>query len=84
MDEREDGRKEGRKDGVGRRVTALAPGGGRDKSKVSFALDENNWVCAKWMLHSTRPVTIPVLNAEWEWRRGSLETVECSNHFGHT
>ena len=46
MDEREDGRKEGRKDGVGRRVTALAPGGGRDKSKVSFALDENNWVCA--------------------------------------
>ena len=36
------------------------------------------------MLHSIRPVAIPVLNAEWEWRRGSLETVECSNHFGHT
>ena len=34
------------------------------------------------MLRSTRPVAIPV--SKREWRQGSLATVECSNHFGHT
>ena len=52
------------------------------ETKVSFALDKNCYVCAKWMLHSIRPVAIPA------WNRNNNEenpaTVECSNHFAHT
>ena len=41
-----------------------------------------HWIKTAGYAHSTRPVAIPVL--KWEWRRGSLETVECSNHFWNT
>ena len=53
-----------------------------DENKVCFALDKNCWVCAKWMLHSARPVAIPAQNGNGD--EASLATVECSNHFVHT
>ena len=52
------------------------------QSKVSFALDKNCWVCATWMLHSTRPVTIPSRNGNGD--EASPAIVECSNHFADT
>ena len=51
------------------------------QSRDGFALDENCWVCAKWLLHSTvaRLTCSPFLFQDWN---GEV-TVECSNHFAH-
>ena len=51
-------------------------------SKVSFVLDKNCWVCAKWMLHYT--VTSPFRSRNRNGDKASPAIVECSNHFVHT
>ena len=51
-------------------------------SNVWFALDENCWVCKKWLLHSTvAGLTSPPFL--FQDQNGEV-TVECSIHFLHT
>ena len=47
-----------------------------------FPLDENCWLCAKWLLHSTVVglTSSPFLFLYWNGR----VTLECSIHFAHT
>ena len=44
-------------------------------TRMRFALDKNCWVCAKWLLHSTLLVAIPV---------SSRNGIKCSFNFAHT
>ena len=49
---------------------------------MSFELHKNCWVCAKWMLHSTRFIVIPPRNGNCD--EASPATAECINHFVYT
>ena len=51
-------------------------------SRVSFVLDKNCWVCAKWLLHSTVTAMKRARNGNGE--KAGPVTLECSNHFAHT